>query len=284
MRRPSMPTAFVLCTALLVGCSSEKAPPAAVSGDEHAGHSTAGADAHAGHTMVAMRSILMVENDAAMISPGNLVILKLMIHAPDGKPVSRFEPIHEKLVHLIIVREGLDQFAHIHPTTTADGTLTAEYTFPVAGEYHLFADHKPAGKGQALATAKLQIGGDAPAAEALATNAPGDIAVEGIHAAVTLGEARAGSETKIGFTLRDEQHEPLGDLEPYLGAMGHLVILSADAGEYVHAHPANDSETSAASGRVEFEAHFAKPGLYKAWGQFQRGGKIVTVPFVMKVE
>ena len=33
-------------------------------------------------------------------------------------------------------------------------------------------------------------------------------------------------------------------------------------------------------GKVEFEAHFAKPGIYKAWGQFQRGGKVHVVAFV----
>ena len=38
---------------------------------------------------------------------------------------------------------------------------------------------------------------------------------------------------------------------------------------------------------VSFEAHFDKPGLYKAWGQFNVGTKemeqIVTAPFVFKV-
>lgn len=65
-----------------------------------------------------------------------------------------------------------------------------------------------------------------------------------------------------------------------MGAMGHLVILSADGKEYVHAHPA-DGKT--APGVVAFQAHFPKAGLYKGWGQFKRGGQVRVVPFVVNL-
>ncbi len=32
---------------------------------------------------------------------------------------------------------------------------------------------------------------------------------------------------------------------------------------------------------ITFEFAFPKPGIYKAWGQFQRDGAVFTVPFVM---
>jgi hypothetical protein len=34
---------------------------------------------------------------------------------------------------------------------------------------------------------------------------------------------------------------------------------------------------------VSFRASFPKPGLYKAWGQFQHKGKIMMADFVLKV-
>jgi len=69
-------------------------------------------------------------------------------------------------------------------------------------------------------------------------------------------------------------------LEPYMGELGHLMFVSA-AGEYVHVHPAGGD---AARDTVEFGAHFPGPGLYKGWGQFKRGGRVLVVPFVVKVE
>jgi hypothetical protein len=35
--------------------------------------------------------------------------------------------------------------------------------------------------------------------------------------------------------------------------------------------------------RVEFRTWFPRTGLYKAWAQFQRGGRVLTVPFVVEV-
>ena len=63
--------------------------------------------------------------------------------------------------------------------------------------------------------------------------------------------------------------------------MGHLVVLSADGTKYVHAHPLT---AQASTGTVEFEVHFPEPGTYKVWGQFQRGGKVFTIPAVIGIE
>jgi len=62
--------------------------------------------------------------------------------------------------------------------------------------------------------------------------------------------------------------------------MGHLVIIRAEGGEYIHAHPSSDRK---AEGEVSFEAHFTGPGLYKAWGQFQRAGRVLTIPGVLEL-
>ncbi|MBL8799271.1 MAG: hypothetical protein JNM56_35625, partial [Planctomycetia bacterium] len=204
----------------------------------------------------------------------------LMIHGPGGTMVKEFETIHEKQVHLIIVREGLDQFAHIHPEIDRSGTITADYTFPLGGKYRLFADHKPAGKGATTATTDVKVAGDAPSAPELASNVPGKVIGDGLNAEIAVDNAKAGGGTKIAFTLVDPTGRPAADLQPYLGAMGHLVIIGADGLEYVHAHPA---EKKSPAGQVEFEAHFRKPGIYKGWGQFQRAGVVHTVPFVIRV-
>ena len=70
----------------------------------------------------------------------------------------------------------------------------------------------------------------------------------------------------------------------YLGAFGHLLILSEDMTEYVHAHPREETQPdpnqpTTGGPEVIFDALLPKPGRYAAWLQFQRGGKLSTVSF-----
>ena len=64
--------------------------------------------------------------------------------------------------------------------------------------------------------------------------------------------------------------------------MGHLVVLSQDGKQYVHAHPMDEKTTG--SKVVAFMAHIPNAGLYKGWGQFQRQGQVHVIPFVLRVE
>jgi hypothetical protein len=86
---------------------------------------------------------------------------------------------------------------------------------------------------------------------------------------------------RISFALSDAAGRPAADLQPYLGAMGHLVVLSADGMRYVHAHPV---EEASPAGTVAFDAHFPGPGLYKGWGQFRRAGRVSDLPVVVRIE
>jgi hypothetical protein len=246
----------------------------------HGEHVSEGKDSHSGHA--SKSSSLMVATEPAEVRAGSPVTLKLMIHRADGSMVRAFETIHEERVHLILVRQGLDHFGHIHPTLDAAGNITATYTFPTGGHYFLFADHKPNGEEQAVATGDLAVAGDTPTAPELVANVPGKVEGDSLNANITIDGAKPGEEARITFELSDKTSGGVAtDLQPYLGAMGHLVILSADALQYVHAHPETDS---ARDGKVVFAAHFTQPGIFKGWGQFRRNDQIRTVPFVVAVK
>ena len=235
-------------------------------------------ETHGGDHASKESAMLMVTTEPEVVHADQPATLRLMIHDVGGALLKDFETVHEQRIHLIIVREGLDQFAHIHPQLDPDGNMTAVFTFPTGGKYRLYADHKPLGKDQATAIAELQVSGDTPPAAELTPNAPGNITGDGLKADVSVENAEPSGATKIEFRLMDASDAPVTDLEPYMGAMGHLVIISADGKQYVHAHAAEENSTD---GKVQFEAHFAKPGIYKAWGQFQRGDKIHILPFVI---
>jgi hypothetical protein len=239
-------------------------------------------DPHAAHGGGKGDPVLMVETDPVRPAAGKPTTLKLMIHGAGGAVVKDFAVVHEQKVHLIVVRDGLDQFAHLHPAVDATGNLTVSYTFPTGGTYRLYADHQPAGGRQATARGEVKVAGDAPPAPAPTPDVPGKVAGDGLRAEVTVAGATVGGEATIGFDLADKEGRAVTDLQPYMGAMGHLVVLSRDGKQYVHAHPAEGKADK--SNRVVFMAHFMKAGLYKGWGQFRRSGKVEVVPFVIEVE
>ena len=259
---------------LLIGCTSRH--------DGHDPKKQPVDDPHAVHNKEQGVSKLMIQTDPAQVIAGKPTTLKLMIHGADGEMVKNFEVVHEQKIHLIIVRDGLGQFAHIHPEVDAKGNATVSYTFPTGGNYWLYADHKPTGKVQATATAQIKVDGDTPAIPVLTPNVPGEISGDGLRAKVAVKSASGGGEATITFDLTDMAGKSVEDLQPYMGAMGHLVVLSSDGKEYVHAHPADAKPGT--SSRVVFQAHIMKPGLYKGWGQFRRMDTVRVVPFVFKVD
>jgi hypothetical protein len=220
---------------------------------------------------------LRVVSDPPVIEANAQVNLTLTLLDPHGAVVRELEVIHEKLVHLIVVRDGLDVFTHLHPDLV-EGVFSKTVAFPAAGTYYLYADFKPLGGQPVTAMAEVRVQGDAVAAPALEVHVPGRIMTEALGADITLEQVSGAY--RISFAVLAPDATPVADLEPYLGAMGHLVIISANGKEYVHAHPMDGGP----AGPVVFEAHFPGPGLYKAWGEFQRGGQVHNVPFALEVK
>ena len=92
----------------------------------------------------------------------------------------------------------------------------------------------------------------------------------------------AGKYACLTFTVKDAKTgAPVTDLEPYLGAPAHMLIVRADLTDAVHAHP---EELATGGPTVSFHPLVPSPGDYKVWVQFQRAGKVITVPFVVRAE
>lgn len=221
--------------------------------------------------------IVIVDKDK--ITPGQMNALRFHIEKNRQEVVKDFDTLHEKLVHLIVVSKELDHFDHLHPTVDTDGHMTANVTFPTGGDYLLFADYQPKNGSPTVGKAQLSIPGRKKNAPVLKPNDTPTVHVDGLRSEVTT--SMQPSESTIKFQLLDDANQPIADLQPYLGSMGHLVILSADGKQYVHAHPLEHSGKDT-DGIVSFAAHFPSPGIYKMWGQFQRQDKITTVPFVVE--
>lgn len=153
---------------------------------------------------------------------------------PDGQPVTRYTATHEKDLHLIVVRRDLSGFQHVHPTLGSDGTWSIPLRAAAPGQYRVFADFQPAGRDDGLT-----LGVDVPAAglyQPAAVPPPAnETTVDGYR--VTLaGDLVPGTASKLTLTVHRDG-APVADLQPYLGASGHLVALRDGDLAYVHVPP-----------------------------------------------
>jgi hypothetical protein len=228
--------------------------------------------------------------DSIVPKAGRKAMLTISVAEKAGTPIREFDLVHDKLMHLIIVGEDLSYFAHVHPTLAGtDGNFTINHMFPESGAYKLWVDFKPKGEKQTLVTFLADVKG-------LPTHKPIMPIYDGVHTKaspdknyrISLKLPQAGiiarRDTDIVFSISDASGNLITDLEPLMGAGGHSVIISSDIQEFLHVHPTEEVEPNWKGGpHVSFRTSFPKPGLYKAWGQFQHKGKIITADFVLKV-
>ena len=68
------------------------------------------------------------------------------------------------------------------------------------------------------------------------TPGPRTITVDGVRVELH-GQAQAGPTSDLTFSLADARSgQPLHDLQPYLAAAGHVVIMRADGQTFAHEH------------------------------------------------
>jgi hypothetical protein len=201
------------------------------------------------------------------------------IEGPDGRPVTDFEVEHEKPLHLIVVRRDHAGFQHLHPTLDqATGTWSAVAQLS-PGQWRVFADFTATGGPALVLGGDLLVPGrlDAPAP----TQETRTDEVDGYTVGVD-GTLRPGTHSEL--TLRvTENGVPVTDLQPYLGAFGHLVALREGDLAYLHVHPAGEpgyGETTSGPD-VEFGAEVPSAGRYHLYLDFRHAGVVRTAHLVL---
>lgn len=207
--------------------------------------------------------------------------IRITVTKKDGSTIDKFDLNHEKLLHLIVISKDLSYFNHIHPAYVGSGVFEIDNDFPFGGSYRMIADFKPTG-GDAMT--KMTWVGLQDEPEETSPVVPSEELVDiadGVQAKLNIERLAARADSTLTFELSDAKtSEPIADLEPYLGAIGHVVVLSEDGTRYVHVH-AEDGQ--GAGPKATFEASFPSIGIYKIWAQFQRGGRVFTVSYVVDV-
>jgi hypothetical protein len=220
---------------------------------------------------------LELEPEPTTFAAGGSATWRFRIVDCDGNPVRDFEPEQGELLHLIVVRSDFTGYQHLHPTLGRDGTFSVEVATPRAGRYRAIADFVIGGRKYVVGATLTAAGSaaDRPLpAPALKGSVDGyDVELE--RPAVL----EAGEEAQLTFRVT-RRGRPVTDLEPYLGAYGHLVALHAPDLAYSHVHP--DGEDLAA-GAITFDTELDEPGSHRLFLQFQIDGRVHTVAFTQTV-
>ncbi|MFD5463236.1 hypothetical protein ACFWIQ_10485 [Kitasatospora sp. NPDC127059] len=268
--------------ALGVGHATGSGPApesAAEHGFAHPGHAGHGSDGGAapdrlpGGLQISERGYTL-SVDTPFVTAGSPTDLRFRILGADGKPVTAYQQQHEKELHLIVAPRDLSTFQHLHPTLAADGTWSATTAVPAAGEYRVFADFTPAGASEGLTLgADLHAAGDLRPAPLPDTGRT--VTVDGYT--VTLGgDLTPGRSSHLTLTV-GKDGAPVTDLQPYLGAYGHLVALRAGDLAYLHVHP----DTTTPGPEIGFTTTAPSGGSYRLFLDFQHQGTVHTAAFTV---
>lgn len=228
-----------------------------------------------------------------------------------GETITDFVEAHTKMMHVVVVRDDLSAYQHLHPEMSADGTWTMPITFPTGGSYRIVTDFKIA---EGALDINYILGGDVvvdgKSAEPAALPAPTDrIEVDGFVVSVT-GTLSAADHGMLMVTVTKDG-VPV-TFEDWLGTGGHLVAIREGDLAYAHMHPSGHDHDAASDeaatsttdgatatsdvdtdmgmdhsdhmempGMLHFETEFPTgAGTYKFFLQFQVDGKVHTAEFV----
>jgi len=204
--------------------------------------------------------------------------------------------VHDKKIHLISVSNDLSYFDHIHPEFQANGEYKIEVSdaagvnaiglghsttqFPGGGDYTLFADYMPTGADHQLEKFNVHVDGKTQPSKTWSkqnlVSKSGDFVVTLVPA---VGKFLTGQTSHIDAPLLLKGKSiTTAELDDFLGAKAHMVVISVDDKSYLHVHP------EVHEGVLDLHAYFEKPGFYRGWIQFSYKGELHTADFVIQVE
>ncbi|WP_373228634.1 hypothetical protein [Cohnella sp.] len=277
MKRLSL-VLLIVVFVFLTACSKQNSNNQMEHGSNGMDH---GSHAEKGSTSAAQSTSAVWTLSTENPKPNTDTAITIQIQDNEGKPIDKFDINHEKKMHLIVVSKDLSFFDHIHPEYTGDGKFVVTTQFPDSGDYKLFADYVPTGSSATSQSEWVSVNGTASELTEIIPETNFVKTINDINITLSFDHLMAEKDLNLTFNMVDAKtKKPITDLQPYLGAVGHVVIISADAEQYLHVHPTDEK---AKGPDAQFMTKFPKSGLYKIWGQFQRNGKTFIVPFVVNV-
>jgi hypothetical protein len=190
-----------------------------------------------------------------------------------AETVTDFQVEHTKRMHLIVVRRDLSGFQHLHPRMSEDGSWRGSIRLRKGGEYRMYADFKHAGKRRSLGT-DVRVDGEFKRVK-LPAPSPYARTDGGLDVGLYIHGPGAGAPAHMQIEVAEQGRPVTAELQPYLGAMGHLVAIRQGDMKYLHTHP--DGNTPG------FHVEYPTAGNYRVFVQFRHRGRVHTAAFTVAV-
>jgi hypothetical protein len=198
----------------------------------------------------------------------------------DSTVAVELQETHEKLIHVINVNEELTWFDHIHAEPDNTGAYKVKETFPAPGKYLVYADYKSTVGGPQTDRLQVNVLGDKNVTSQHQLQAKIKTETDGYALSIPNGKSLTTGAVSLPIILeKDGKKVQRAEIENYLGAVAHIILISLDDKEFIHIHP-ESSEISP----IHAHADINKPGLYRMWVQFQTNGKVYTADFTLNFE
>ena len=208
-----------------------------------------------------------------VIDAGGQSSFTFRIERDDGSALTRFDDLHERKLHLIVLSRNLVDYHHLHPVMDADGLWHVEVPPLAAGSYRVYADFKPHGGKQITLASDVAVPGSVAPTSIPTVSSTVDV---GGYSVSLSGHPVVGEST---LTFKVSRNGTAVVAEPYLGAAGHLVAIRTGDLGYVHVHPVETAQR----GPVSFAAPFPAPGKYRLFFDFSHAGSVHTASFTVDV-
>lgn len=222
-----------------------------------------------------------------------------------GCPIEDLQTNHERVIHSLFVSADLESFQHVHQedfyAISVDDIRNATYNFPItlptSGNYLAIYDY--AHRNEWLkSTESLTVAGDISQLPAYREDYATTVISDDLSITLQFESSPVtGFESSFSAVVYEaDGATPVTDLIPYLGADGHLAIVSADLSYANHTHawfpgmgdmaPTMQMPHLYPGPDLPFVFTFPVGGTYKMWVQFQRESRpdhVYAVPFLFEV-
>ena len=199
---------------------------------------------------------------------------------------------HEKLIHLLALDAGFEQYHHEHPEEVSKGVWEVPINVTIPGNFRFWAQFKPDGEANTKTVVFDQVFSRQPG-EVLATQ-PKETQVrhtftDGPYTTTLTfpqGEPIQHKNTPIKFTVtKNGVAIPANQLEMYLGARMHVVGVSGDRKDFAHAHPGHEHHWGEWAEEEDVtKMHFMQTGYYVLYIQYSHEKVVRTSKFGLTVK
>ena len=191
---------------------------------------------------------------------------------------------HTKKLHTMVVDQSLTEYHHIHPDfDAASGLWKCEFTPKLPNKFFAWHDFTPVG-----ADKPVYQRTDIPSPNAYDIPArlipSSSASAGGLTLSLSADPPLAsGRDSMLRMVIRDANGQPVNNLEPVMGAYGHLAGFSADGQHFIHSHPLAELGTPIKNGTLDFHIAPGQAGMTKFFLQLRYQGREVILPFAQAI-